>query len=220
MSKRSIFGVLICFLLLGLFSVFMAKQWLDAQTQPNIQIEPPIDPLALNEVDRLLKKFDFGSIAFNVPSSMKLSELKEINLLLSHSKSVQSLVDTINIEGKKYGSEIKLSNRMQATLKGSGFEVTELSPRIQAVSSDVTSKWKWEVKAKEAGVLNLHFNLSALITLDGASTPIVVDTFNKKVEVKVTKVEAMKHFIISNWQWIVATLIIPLTGYLWRVRSS
>ncbi|EJL7851640.1 hypothetical protein NM008_004526 [Vibrio parahaemolyticus] len=220
MRKKWTLYILVSFLLLGLLLVFMARHWMYTQPQPDARFEPPINPIALSAVDRLLQNFDFGSIAFNVPSSMKLAELKEINLLLSHSKSVESLVDALNLEGKKYGTEVKLSNRMQATLSGNGFDITELTPRVQAISSDLTSRWKWEVKAREQGILNLHLTLSALISVDGSSTPIVVDTFSKKVEVKVTRVEALQYFIKSNWQWLIATLILPIGGYFWKRRSS
>ncbi len=72
---------------------------------------------------------------------------------------------------------------MEARLSGYMFQITAITPEIQAVSKRQQTEWKWEIDPKEEGKHRLHLTLTALLEIDGHSTPRAIRTFDKIIEV-------------------------------------
>ena len=87
------------------------------------------------DVDRVIKTMKSANIAFNVPKSMKLSETIDIILILDLTKSIEELTRMIQSKGKKEGAIINVTNRMGADLKGSEFQITAITEKIQVIKS-------------------------------------------------------------------------------------
>ena len=47
-------------------------------------------------------------------------------------------------------------------------------------------------------------------------TPI----YKKEISVQVDHIYETKHLLSGNYRWLVATLIIPLIGYIWHNRKK
>jgi hypothetical protein len=60
--------------------------------------------------------------------------------------------------------------------------------------------------------------LSALLNVDGASTPRAIRTFDGMVEVGVAWPRRMSFFVQGNWRWSWAVLLAPLVGWGWNKR--
>ncbi len=179
---------------------------------------PPDNPF--ESVDRALEKMQFANAAFNVPAAMNLRDTASIQLLLSLVTPTEELKKMIEAEGLKEGVRIQVSNRMEARLSGSNFSITAVTPEVQAVSRNVTTEWKWDIKPVSEGKQYLHLTLSALINVDGASTPRAIRTFDKTIEVEVPWRQKTSLFIENNWQWLWAVILAPLAGWLWKRRKA
>jgi hypothetical protein len=213
-------GVLILFVGLIFLSslVFVSvNENIIIPTSDKVSIQPIVPP---NNVDILLNEMEFAAIAFNAPETINIDDSPQIQLILSISETVDVIKQLIIEEGKKIGATIKVSNRMEARLSGYMFQITAITPEIQAVSKSQPTEWKWEVYPKEEGQHNLHLTLTALLEIDGNSTPRAIRTFSKMIEVDITTTQKFERFFMKNWQWLWAAILIPVAGWLWKQRKN
>ena len=174
------------------------------------------DPYAA--IDKILEKMANANIAFNAPQSMSLEGTANIQLKLSLNTDINKLKRLIEAEGIKEGFSVKVAERMEARLSGQGFAITAITPEVQAISRNEITTWSWEVKPMSKGKQYLHMTLSALIGIDGNSTPRSIRTFSKVVNVEVTQAQQLESFVSQNWQWLWATLLVPIAGWVWKSK--
>ena len=108
---------------------------------------------------------------------------------------------------------------MEAQLTGTGFTIQAQRPDLQAVTSEQITRWKWEVTPTEQGRQTLHLTLAARIDVAGRDTPLVVRTFHREIQVEITVPQRVSGFVQNNWQWLWATLIVPVAGYVWSRKK-
>lgn len=171
-------------------------------------------------VDRILDSLAQANIAFNAPASMNLTESTQIHLLLSLEQSIEDLHKALTQAGDKQGAQIRVAERMEAHLTGQNFRITAITPEEQAITSKGVTEWEWEVKPTTPGRHNLHLTLTALFAVDGNSTRRSIRTFDKTIEVEITWSQQISEFVINNWQWLWAAILLPLIGWLWKRRKG
>ena len=191
-----------------------------SQSRPPLsQPGPPVED-RLGAIDRILEKLEFGNIAFNAPKTINLRDTAVIQLMLGLETPIDQLKQIIEAAGEKQGAQIRVSDRMEARLSGPNFAITTITPEIQAISRSNITEWKWEVKPTSDGRHYLHLTLSALLSVNGASTPRVVRTFDQVIEVEVVWYQRIESFFDKNWQWLWAAILVPIAGWLWKRRNS
>ena len=181
---------------------------------PIAKSPPPSSPL--ESVDRILASMDWANIAFNSPQKINLVETAQIQLLLSLQKPMDELRAAITAAGAREGARVRVSNRMEARLSGTNFQIIAITTEEQAVGSMDTVEWKWEIKPTASGRHSLHLTLTALFSVDGAATRRAVRTFDRTIEVEVTAGQWASEFLGKNWQWLWAALLLPMAGWLWK----
>src|SRR5689334_8778610 len=100
----------------------------------------------LAAIDELLRQLPSANIAFSAPESMYVDGTADVELKLSPTHSIDELKKMIEAEGAKEGATIKVSDRMEAHLSGSGFRVeyiADTAETAQAVSAAEPTTWKW-----------------------------------------------------------------------------
>ena len=183
-----------------------------------VKPQPILKPASIELVDKILAGLDWGNIAFNAPSTMTHKQPQVVELVLSPSLSVAQLQEQLDQKADAESARVHISNRMEAQLTGSrGFAIQTLTPpEPRAITSQQTSRWRWEVTPIEHGKQSLHLALLAHIDVAGRDTPLVVQTFDRTIEVEITLFERVSGFIQDNWQWLCATILIPLAPWLWK----
>lgn len=178
---------------------------------------PPTMPAtSLGVVEEIVSNLEWGNIAFDTPKKMKFEEPKTIELLLSPTKSVQELQSSLKSREQTESARIQISNRMEADLSGLGFKIEALVPQEQAVYRGKTTQWKWEVTPTKDGGQNLYLTLSAIINVSNQKVPLVIRTFDKTIEVEVSVGQRISTFVAGNWQWLWASILVPLSPFLWK----
>ncbi len=177
------------------------------------------------EVDRLLQQMPTGNITYNVPPTMVQGEPHQIHLLMSPSQSLEDLKKQLQnrVQGNESleGAQIKIAERMQASLTGPDFDIAPGEPQVQPVSSVEPTEWQWTVTPKKAGLLELRLDLYALLILkDGPPIPRKIRTFDKTIKVRVTPLQLVSGFVQGNWQWLWAAVLVPFVGWLWTKRKK
>jgi len=179
---------------------------------------PPSSPgsTSVELIDAILEQLNWGNIAFNAPSTMRYRQPRLVELLLSPSLSISQLQAQLEEKVGAESARVRISNRMEAQLTGSGFAIEATTPGLQAITSGQASRWKWEVVPTEHGRQRLHLVLSAHIDVATRDTPFVVRTFDRMIEVEITVAQRLSGFVQKNWQWLWAAVLVPIVGYLWR----
>jgi len=196
------------------------KQKADQQKEA---AKPEEESSPLERVAEKLRGLVRSSIAFNTPEEMEVGKTETIELLLSTSSSAEELKQQLSEAGEKQGvEEIPTAERMQARLTGDpGFVIQATTPEEQAISSEETTKWNWDVTPTQAGEeQKLHLTLTALIEVAGETTPRAIDTYNRTILVKDVQKswgQRVSEFIGNNWQWLWATILVPIA--LWAYRT-
>ena len=184
-------------------------------------IEPvPPPPPPQDNLDRLLGEMKFGTVAFNAPTNINIDDSPQIQLILSLAETIEQLKQSITEEGEKVGASIKVSDEMEARLSGYMFEITAITSEIQAVSSSQQTQWKWEIHPREEGSHQLHLTLTALLEINGHSTPRTIRTFSQFIEVNVTATQKIGLFWENNWKWLWAAILAPIAGWLWKRKKK
>lgn len=138
-----------------------------------------------------------AAIVFTTPDTMYLDDTQTLTLLLSPSKSVPELQNSLERQLltsqdkatkdlKIVGTSIKVSDDMEARLSGLGFIIEARDHEKQFIRTDEDTEWKWEIKPKEEGIHQLHLTLNAIIEIEGESEPYLVRSFDREITVQVT----------------------------------
>jgi hypothetical protein len=139
-------------------------------------------------------------------------------LRLDLHQSPADLAKSITAPGTVESDTIKVSNRMTAHLSGPDFDITANTPETQAVSGIEPTTWNWTIKPKSPGQHSLYLDLDADFILDGALTPRTITTFGRTINVTVRTGQQFTDFAKGNWQWLWATILVPIVGWLWKRR--
>ncbi len=172
---------------------------------------PPPAP----SVDDLISQMATAPMTLTAPPSMQRDAAATITLVLDPSKTLADLMKQFDANQTK-GYTVRFADRMQATLTGDGFAITPSGPSIQAVSEKVPTQWNWDIRAIKKGSQSLDVTLDALLMVDGSSTPRTVKTFVQTITVEVTTPQILSDFFKANWQWLWASILVPLAGWTMR----
>ena len=171
-------------------------------------------------IDAILEHMINGNIAFNIPQKMGIQDSATIQLKLGLNTEISDLKRLIDSEGLKEGFNIRVADRMEARLTGQNFTITAITPEEQAISRTETTSWSWEVKPRTKGKQYLHLTLTAIIGVNGKSMPRTIRTFDKAIDVEITQAQELQSFVGQNWQWLWATLLVPIAGWICKSKTN
>lgn len=168
-------------------------------------------------IDELIRALPVGIIAFSHPREMVVGESRDVDLLLSVTEAANELKTRLHGEAQDT-AQLKASRPMRAEIKSDKFTITSLSPEEQLVGASASTEWRWEIKATTAGDHSLQLGLSATVTVDGQEKPKSIRTFDRVIKVRAKAVDRISNFLAKNWQWLAASLVIPLGLWAWYRR--
>lgn len=182
---------------------------------------PPASNLAAEsrKIDGLVK----GSVAVSAPSTAKAGDTFVVSLRISTGQ-LSALMhdlqhqfpDNSTVKGE---AGVRLTPRMVARVSGFGFEVAPNQDVVQAISASEDTTWEWQVKALESGLHTLTFTLAGALTIEGKEVTRNFYHYRQKVQVAVSPAG----FWERNWQWLAATLLLPVLERAWawlRTRKT
>lgn len=174
----------------------------------------------VDAADQVLAKLENANLAFRAPAQMRQDQSATVELHLSLRQEVAALerelaaAPTDRVEG----AQVRVSRRVEALLTASrsDFEITPISATEQLLGSADDVAWSWEIKPLDGGTKSLHLTLNSILVVDGATTRRTVRSFDKEIRVEVSGLAVARAFVAKNWQWLWATLLVPLAGWIWR----
>jgi len=194
----------------------------DEHTHSAVTETPPPRPKAQrpNVVDSILQGLPWGEIAFNTPRTMTVGREETIHVVLSGTATADELKKMISETGPVEADRIQIFENLHVELSGTAFEIALVGPEIRGVGYTHTAEWLWHVTPKERGAQHLDLTVNVIVKIDGEDREVTIKTFEKDIEVDVDTGDAVLEFIQRNWQWLWATLLVPLSAGLWRYMSQ
>jgi hypothetical protein len=197
--------------------------------RPSRDLPPPPPPPPASAIgggpgadaaDQVLAKLENANLAFRAPAQMRQDQSATVELHLSLRQEVAALerelaaAPTDRVEG----AQVRVSRRVEALLTASrsDFEITPISATEQLLGSADDVSWSWEIKPLDGGTKSLHLTVNSILVVDGATTRRTVRSFDKEIRVEVSGLAVAQAFVAKNWQWLWATLLVPLAGWIWR----
>lgn len=188
----------------------------------NYQIKSNSSPLAA--ANKAIANLEWQEMAYSAPERMEIGSTSVVTVNLGGNKTFSELASLLEKTGQTGGQRVEVSDRMDAHLTGSGFEIIPVTPEeSQLVSTMRVTTWQWQVKAADYGVQTLHLSLNARLVVDGKETATSVKTFEQEILVQVTSAAGRWAFIVRYWAYLATLLtaiIIPLIVFLWRLFTK
>lgn len=167
----------------------------------------PDSETAKQSLNNIIDKLDQASIAFNKPSKMTQNTLVVIELVLKPGATqdqVRMMVEVKNsatTEMTIATSEIKISEIIEAKLKGDGFDIESITNERQPISFEEETRWKWKVRPLESGVQRLFLSIDAIVNINNKEEKRTVRTFDEEILVEV-----------ADFQWQANAFIMLFIG--------
>ena len=172
-------------------------------------------PEAFEEIKKRFENLSPGTIAFNAPDRMKVSETATVTVRIAPKGEASNITGGLSGPTSTAPQE-HITENMAAKLDGVGFEITALSPETQSVAGGGFAEWRWNVTAAEPGDHDLNVTIIAKFDQRERSLP----TQSHHVHVDGDPTAAFKEFLEKNWQWLASVIVIPLIALLWKSRAK
>jgi|APSaa5957512535_1039671.scaffolds.fasta_scaffold50670_2 hypothetical protein len=173
-----------------------------------------------------------GMVAYSVPNEMQVGNPYTIKLRITKIKDNSSKIDLIlgersnntiyegDVDTKVIIENIRVESLMSASLIGDEekFYINEMSTKTQVLEDSSYTEWSWVVNPLKGGNNHLKMIITVVINDDGYSKDIVV--FDKSIEVRSNIKFSVNTWFSSYWQWLMTTIIIPITIWIYRKRKK
>lgn len=225
-TARMIRLVLFAGLLIGALLVALSVVWIAYDVGPPVATAPPSPvppaPPVYDAIDQVLGALRDGAVAIAAPEKAKLGKAEAVEAKLSIARSPSELLAELKVSGRQASSDLKVSDRMSATLHGgSAFDVAPSGAQTQWISAKETTTWTWMVTPKQAGDQTLILSFDALISVNGKDGVRNVNTLHWPISVEVgwpTSVTEWLDYIKKLFEgasWLWATIILPVGLFIY-----
>ena len=204
----------------GSNSIIQKLDWAVTPLSPASQT--PSSNATSSPLDVALNKLVAGNIVFNNPERMTVGRSRIVEVKLSTRLSPDELKSKLTEAGKKESAELKVGDRMSATLNGGGaFDISPSVPQVQWIDQTQVTTWAWSVTPKLVGTQYLLLTFDAVISIDGKDGTRNVSTLTHQIDVEVGWPTSVSEWfdLLKNISWLWATILVPLTLFfvgLWR----
>src|SRR5690242_387778 len=94
---------------------------------------------------------------------------------------------------------------------GGTFQIASLTEDKQLLVGDGYATWAWSVTPLESGQQTLYLSVGTRFKITNDSSEIEFQPlYERKVNVDVDHIYGAKRLLSTNWQWLIATLLVPL----------
>lgn len=168
-----------------------------------------------------LNKWAAGTIVFNPQPEMKLYEWHSFEVIISPLKYSKALIEKVVKSLRRptfvqYTSVKHVTSKMKIQLSGGHPDDFDINPKEPVVLDIVqAAKQDFSVMPLKGGLLNLYLNVKPIIydEVTGKETTINgLDELNRKIEVEVTTVGAIKRYspYVKDY-WVIIAFIASIS---------
>lgn len=156
-----------------------------------------------------------ANAVFAIPGVANIKDEIRAQLIIDPVKTLEELKGLVTSGPVKAAEQIKVSRIVAAKLDAPDFNIISSTDAEQVIADGLTSEWIWVLKPKAAGKYSVNVVVYAEISVGDKTTKHKIRTFDKQVSVEVTAWQVTSSWWSQYWQWVFATLLIPLAKFLW-----
>ncbi|SNB46294.1 hypothetical protein [Geobacter sp. DSM 9736] len=212
----TLFQVLVIVFVIGIVAAVMVPQY-SARKATRSSDHVPLVQSSLDHIDAFEKTLDLGNFAFKAPSIIDFKDHPPVELRISKKQTEEELKKSLTAKEKEQveSGQLKISDKIQATLTSTDFQITSLTPDTQLISSTNVFVWKWKIKPLHAGTASLHLSVNAMLE----EGPYVLRSLDRDIAVTITTRDRVEAFINKyseylKWSW--TALVVPIFLYAWK----
>ncbi len=153
------------------------------------------------------------------PEKINSDSSAPIRIYLDAKKEVESLKQRIRDKIKDIGIKVTVSDKLIASLSGLNFEIINTTPDMQIALEGDIMEWSWDVKPKSHGTHSLYLTISIVLNVEDEKIQKIIYEIEKKIVVNATRSQQLTTFIKDNWQWLWATVLVPIIGLFLKKRK-
>lgn len=147
---------------------------------------------------------------------MQVGETWEIHVVLEPLGPGREDRTKVPTRGELKSHQVRLSDRMEISLSGTGLQIAEITPGIQAIAPNGMTEWKWNIEPSRPGVQLLQLTTNIIAKVEGADLPRTILTNSEEIRVDSSWAQRFGEFVAGNWQWLWAAIVIPVLTWLWN----
>jgi len=172
-----------------------------------------------------------GFIAYNIPERMRLGKEYRIRVRITKDTTDASKIDLVigdrgisindtTIKSIVSIETIRVEKTMSAVLIGSDFRIESRSTDIQNIDDLGYTEWTWLVSPNKSGLGYLKLVVKVRVESESGVSQRDIVVFDKSIEVISNTKWSFKVWLKSYWQWLISTIIIPITIWFYKKRKD
>jgi formylglycine-generating enzyme required for sulfatase activity len=154
-----------------------------------------------------------GRVVFNPAERMKVGQRERIEVRLSRDLAAK-LTEGLRGRGAPRIEAIEIADRMRVRLLGEEFVIKALSSEDQVVREVGVAQWDFDVVPVRRGRKVLRLLVTLRLKREDTQELYDLPALEREVVVQVAPVYAVALFTRTHWQWLVASIFIPLAVWL------
>ncbi|MDT4794046.1 hypothetical protein FQZ97_265830 [compost metagenome] len=175
-------------------------------------------------LDRMISRLVRGEIQYTAPSEVSIKGEVEIGVAIGVNTPSEELESELREHFPSVAIEsdsIRVAEEMVGSIESRGFDFFPDEPVVNVVSNSAPTIWRWRGVPKEAGEHTVVITMSARLKANGVIVADrLVDTWRKKIVVKVSIWDLVWSWVLKNHQWVWGALILPALAYIGKLIRS
>jgi len=192
----------------------------NSSTAKLLKVPKKFDTVLPQSEDDIANQLRTANMSFSVPDKANINDSVRIELLINLQKELQNLEKDLTESGKIYSNQVLVSKILIANITAPAFEVKNITPERQILSSSQNTSWLWTLKPLTAGKHKIDIGITALIKLNGEESEHHIKTLKKTVDIEITTTQIAYQWLLKYWQWISTTILIPLIIWIYKNRKQ
>jgi hypothetical protein len=191
-----------------------------ARTKPSSS--KPVNSVSIEQysLNNLSSQLFDATIAFVVPNEANVDDSIKVQLLIDINKTTKELEKELTSTGIVYSDQVKISNLVYTKLTAPDFEISQLTPEIQPISSEEITEWLWNLKPKSTGTFDVYLTINAVVKINGKEKQRQIKTFEKQLTIQITKKQKVERWFQHNWQWAWGAILAPIVGFFFLRKKK
>jgi hypothetical protein len=140
---------------------------------------------SIRSLGQEVKELPKGDIVLDAPSVMKVGETRRVDAHIGYNVPAGILRKKKRGDDQQITGQASLSSDMVATLDGSEFRISRITPEEQPIAEGAETVWSWDVTANNAGEKELEIVLYALLPLNDKILRVRVNSYSQTITVEV-----------------------------------
>jgi len=225
--------LLILFLFIS-FNLYSQNNIIDSLNIDTTQLELTIqDTIQLNdtniiihlETDNVLLTdtniLNTGNIIYDLYDTLYVDEEKIVKIAITKDISIDSVISKMKFENC-ITEKIRIERFMQIEILNLNTEKLTILPIPQPVTQTLEdgtfTHWEWILKSTKPGKVCFIIKVRAIV--NDLPKNLLLYKYNVISISKKTITQHILGFFLIYWQWLIATLILPVTFFIWKLKTT